>query len=426
MNVDLEQSLDRLARSVGDDVAAERLGGQVHHMVARIRRRRAARRTATGVVGVGAAAAVAVGGVQVFERLGGSPQPVGPATWDAEAWGCGPTPAIPADASDLRIDVDHNATATSGTSLGVDTYVNAAGHAGLTFDAAPTVVLARDDVVVTEPAIVVIRQNSHPPQDILELDLSSCAFDGAPLPDGEYELLVTQTVGTSEGDVELFSSSPVMILGGEPSSSPEPTEPTEPDEPTSSPDDPPATLTPEQADAAEQIEAWIASPVANPDGIMPRCGAEAVLDDGSTPLVLDDPLDGPAIQPDRDGYFQTTATMRTRGDQYVIGNAAGAGATLVLMREGVVVGYQWLDSEDEIDVDLQPGQTLEIPFRGNQLLCDTGEGGTGPALRLPPGTYQATAVVDVMLKEVGVVGGGAESVTRTVPVMSEVFDITLT
>src|SRR5690606_27336785 len=74
MNVDLEQSLDRLARSVGDAVAAERLGGQVHRMVARIRRRRAARRTATGVVGVGAAAAVGVGGVQYLGRES-APQP---------------------------------------------------------------------------------------------------------------------------------------------------------------------------------------------------------------------------------------------------------------------------------------------------------------------------------------------------------------
>src|SRR5690606_7417135 len=57
-----------------------------------------------------------------------------------------------------------------------------------------------------------------------------------------------------------------------------------------------AQLTAEQAAAADQINRWMIEPVANPDQVMPRCGARAVLDDGSTPLVLDHPLARGAIR----------------------------------------------------------------------------------------------------------------------------------
>jgi len=107
MNVDLETSLDQLARSVHDDAVAERMTGQVHQMVAQIRRRRAARYTASGLVSMGTVAAVAVVGVQLAGR-NATPGPVATqpdAT--AVAWpGCGDAaPAAPvADETQMYLE----------------------------------------------------------------------------------------------------------------------------------------------------------------------------------------------------------------------------------------------------------------------------------------------------------------------------------
>lgn len=263
MTLDLRHALDDLARTVHDDAVTDRMTGQVHHMVTRVRRRRAARRTALGAVGAGAAAAVVVGGVQVAERL--RPERVPVATAGPQE----PTPSA-------------------------------------TGSATPT---------------------------------------------------------------------------------PEPTT------------TPPVLARPE-ADAA------LAALLAAPSGEFPACGSEVALDDAA-PLALD-PLQLPTtVRPGED--LSGPVTLRTTDGRSVIGNASGAGATVVLVRDGVVVGRPYRDAEDTTLVDLGPQDGVEQPGAGAATLCT---GTETPGLPLPEGEYTAYAVLEVLLKEVTTADGEASAVTE--------------
>lgn len=65
MTPDLRQGLDALARRIPDDAGVTRLGGDVQGMVAVVRRRRATRHAAQGVVGLAAVAAIVLGGASL-------------------------------------------------------------------------------------------------------------------------------------------------------------------------------------------------------------------------------------------------------------------------------------------------------------------------------------------------------------------------
>src|SRR5690606_1626508 len=172
-----------------------------------------------------------------------------------------------------------------------------------------------------------------------------------------------------------------------------------------------ADLTPEER-AADQIDAWLAAPVANPDWVMPVCGAEAALDDGMPALELDVLADPSALGEPGGTTVPDAVVLKTTEGRYAIGNASPT-ARLVLMVDGVVVGYQFLDSEDLVDVDLAFGETQPFPLRTTTTLCGTGEGGTGEALPLPPGEYTAIATLDLLVKEIG--GPGEEPDSSTYP-----------
>lgn len=459
MNNDLEQALAQMAHSVQDDGTPDRIHGQVRHMVGRIRRRRAARHTATGVVGVGAVAAIAVGGVQlVDDRDDGAASPAAPTPHllDPPQDACGLSLAELGWTGAGPVSLEPYEDAPTGREDGgvsLSTHVVKREDVTLSLDASAPRFVAVDpqtghvvgvpaeDTTGWEPdwaaAVDELGLDEEQAQEFMSsasMPLRDCDADPddlgpeANLDAGTYDIHAMQVLHPEETyqglDTFVAVGGPWSVDVGDADASDDPGSDEQPPPTGEGDDDGRPELTPEQREARDQIEAWKADPVQNPEGVMPRCGAEAVLDDGSTPLVLDPPLGEEALDVSA-GRFESTVTMRTRDGQYVIGNAAGAGATLALMQDGVVVGYQWLDSEDLTQVDLQPEQTLEIPLRGNRSLCGTGEGGQGPELPLPPGTYQAVAVVDVMLKEVGVPGGRAESVTRTVPVMSEPTEVTI-
>lgn len=428
MNVDLEQSLDRLARSVGDAVAAERLGGQVHRMVARIRRRRAARRTATGVVGVGAAAAVVVGGVQYLGRES-APQPPAEPTPDMLVvpvdacgmtlgqlgWtGVGPvgieavegpptgredggvtlaTEVVKHDAVELRLD------ATAPRYVAVDPQtglVTGVPDAGEPFPE-PDWALAGERFGIDDEAL----QTFHVSASMPLRDCDAAPDDFGPdtlLTPGTYEIHAMQVVHPTETYQGLDT---FVAVGG----------PWRIEVPALIGTDVDADLTPEER-AADQIDAWLAAPVANPDWVMPVCGAEAALDDGMPALELDVLADPSALGEPGGTTVPDAVVLKTTEGRYAIGNASPT-ARLVLMVDGVVVGYQFLDSEDLVDVDLAFGETQPFPLRTTTTLCGTGEGGTGEALPLPPGEYTAIATLDLLVKEIG--GPGEEPDGSTYP-----------
>src|SRR5690606_7700146 len=142
MRIDLEQALTDIAASVEDDVVAERLGGRVHHMVTRVRRRRAARHAMQGAVGVGTAAAVAVVGVNVAGTGTGtdsaapttSPGPTQDVVPASRPLACGqaaPEPTTPAVARGLELELTAPSRVAAGDQVTVEGRLHNRGDAAV-------------------------------------------------------------------------------------------------------------------------------------------------------------------------------------------------------------------------------------------------------------------------------------------------------
>ena len=411
MNMDLEQSLAQLAGSVHDADTSARMNGQVRTMVQKIRRRRAARHTATGVVGVGAAAAVVVGGVQLARPDAVQPpatQPTGATQPTSAFTQCGSTPTDPNPGADVTVGivvtpgaVDRDpGTPLTSTPLSVFFEGDLTGFTDLQD---PEVVLTRDGVVVSVPAVVESVQESFPPTYLLTQPLTACdpAAGGALLPPGDYELVALERMTSGTGDaVAVWDREPYTI---------EPTADSEAAPPTSEATPPPdaAGGTPEDA---------LAALLAAPTGTAPTCGARMdTRDDGQPPLVLELALEDRPYAPGE--QITGTVTLTTTEGRLVIGNASAAGARLLLVKDGVIVGTVYRDAEDATLIDVGPEDRLDVALSGAMQLC-TSPMTDAAMLPLPPGTYQAFAVLDVMLKEVQEPNGEAYSITELLPVFS--------
>lgn len=425
MSIDLEDSLAQLARSVGDEVTTARMTGQVHHMVSRVRRRRAARQAAQGAVGIGAVAAVAFGAVQLAGRDATSPAPaatqdaVDPTPQPAECGG--PAPATPAftdeTAATWRLTGDVSPAVPAGRPVEIATRLMDGQSRLVTQGEATAVSLTltavQDGLVVARTTITfsderpgvtvndyVISQES--------LDLVACDSPAA-LPPGDYDLVAQEVLLLADG------RTPVEVIGG-----PWPFTITEVDA-AADPEPEPGTLTEEQLQAQAAVDAILAD--AATWGVdSPGCGW-LVADDPASPLTLtvrSDAATFPAGQ-----LLELEADLTTIDGAHVIGNAGGWAARLVLARDGVVVGATYWDPEDATLVDVGPDSPVTLPLLGGLNVCSRQMTDTfGPAL--PPGTYQAHAVLDVMLKEVTTADGEATSRSDLVRAVSAPFDLTVT
>ena len=417
MSFDLEGELSRLAQSVHDDGAGDRMHGQVRHMVGRIKRRRAARRTATGAVGVGAVAAVALGGMQLAGRPDGSP-PAAPTAGPQTGFGqCGSTITDPNPGADPVVGLDAFVREVSDEGLAPFALLDVSftGQTEAIEDIGEIrMVAARDQVVVSPLATLSGVRESFPPSYSFEQSMVSCE-DGSPL-SGSYEIYALQelSVQDASGLTQVLGGAWVVTIGepsvSGPTAEPEPEPDQEPD-PT--------------ADAQAALDAMVASPVQNPGLLFPRCGTVAVeaLDDGM-PVIELDLVDAELTLPSG-GSHSSTVLLHTTEGAYAIGNAS-PNATLVVLKDGVVVGYQWLDPEGLTDVDLADGQMQEFPVLATMNLCGTGEGGQGPAVPLPAGEYTMMAALDVMMKESGYPGAEPDGRTYTITAVSEPRPLTVT
>jgi hypothetical protein len=415
MSIDLERSLAQLAESVHDEATTARMSDQVHHMVSRIRRRRAARHTATGVVGVAAAGAVAFGGVQLAGRNATQAPPAESAEpTDPVVTGfgeCGSTVVDPIP----DVTWSDGMTASPGPVFqgsGVEPYADVSlswtgDVTGLEIHD-PTMVVAKDGVVVGRTAEIVNVLESYPPIYNFRQQLMSCA-DGSVLAPGDYELYAMEPYTLNGGEPGTLQR-----LGGPwPLTVPDPnaTEPTS--EPTSEPTEP--------TDSQALLDQILATP-AEP-GTFPTCGSSINdLDDGLRPITLDMALNRTAFTAGE--TFSATAELRMSDGGYAIGNASPL-AKLLVLKDGIVVGYQWLDSEDVTSVDLSGGAVVPFEMRASMNLCGTGEGGTGDLLPLPPGQYKAMAELDLALQELQMPGEDAVSTNELVHVVSGAVDITV-
>lgn len=422
MTIDLEQSLARLAQSVHDDGAAERMSGQVRTLVGRIRRRRAARYTANGVVGVAAAGAVVVGGTQLAGVRETAPppavQPVGDGFTRCGALATDPNPEMSWVVS-LRLWTGAADSEGRPDSLPVGVSLEGQTSEVVAVHGEPRVVVTRDDVVVSVPAVIESAtaagaDAAMPSSWSLQQSFASCdpGTFGEPLPGGSYELAALQTVEFGEGGpVDLFTSIPLSLE--EPA--PDPTA-----EPSEGPTDPEADAEGDRdlAQAQATLEAHLAAPSSEP---FPACRS-AVLSRSGDVLALDLALEDRPYA--RSEQVAGEVTVRTVDGRSVIGQAPTSGARLVLTRGGMVVGGTYSDPEDVDLLGLGPEETATVPLYGAMSLCaepltDAAQPG------LPPGVYEAYAVMEVMLKEVTDASGEATSRSDLVLAVSQPVMVTV-
>ncbi|WP_024285827.1 hypothetical protein [Cellulomonas sp. KRMCY2] len=444
MNIDLEDSLAELARSVGDGATA-RMTGQVHRMVSQVRRRRATRYAAQGAVGIGAAAAVAFGGIQLAGRTG-TPDPAATTDpfdvddVDTVRSLCGEpaptTPAVTAEASATwHLTGELSSPVPAGAAVEVSTTLVDGESRLVTQGEATTVSLTlmvvADGVVVAQtttayPDDPAERPGSDPQDYVISRDVHdfiACGSGSAgdALPAGEYTLVAEQALLLADG------TTPVEVTGG-----PWPFTITEAD--------PDAVAEAEAAAAQRAVEAMLAQDQLRAqqavDAILaeaatwgvesPGCGW-AVEADPASPLALTIVSD--ATTSVGGAFLQLEADLTTIDGAHVIGNAGSRVARLVLARNGVVVGATYWDPADSTPVDVGPDSPMTLPLVGHLDVCSRHltqptDNTAGPAL--PPGTYQAHAVLDVMLKEVTTADGEATSRSDLVRAVSEPFDVTVT
>ncbi len=194
----------------------------------------------------------------------------------------------------------------------------------------------------------------------------------------------------SRDDVPGAPQPPTSTATPTTSPTPDPTT-VAPDPTTSEPASNPA-LDPEHAEALARMRALAESPA----GEFPVCGAPATLPEDPGPLALDPVAPLTLASGER---TEATVDLVATADR-VTGGASGSGAVLLVLFDGVVVGGQWTDPESLDPVDLGPGESQETRMLVSAVVCGTGEGGTGPELALPPGDYDAVAVLDVLLESV--------------------------
>ncbi|MBC7305630.1 MAG: hypothetical protein H5T80_01645 [Dietzia sp.] len=414
MRMDLERALADVAASVDDDVTAQRMSGQVRHMVARVRRRRAVRHTAQGVASVGAVAVIGIAATSLGEGSQGRPGPdAPPATSPSDV----PTPGrglsctgdVPAPTTGpLALELAGGLEAEPGQPTAVEGALRNTGgtELDLTGWSMFEVVAVADGRVVGTMAGGGVEDGRLPadgtlrPGDAAELTtttaLASCDDPAVMLAAGEYALVGRLLAGIDGGVVEVVSE-------------PVPFSVTAPEEDVSAPE-PELTLEALLADAVET------------DGPFPVCGTKPWLDDGMPALELD--YVAAASDLVRETTLPGGVVLKTTEGRYAIGNASPL-ARVVLLRDGVVVGYRFLDPEDLVDVDLADGQTQAFDLATTTALCGTGEGGTGPSLPLPAGEYTAIAALDLMVKEIGGPGEEPDGSTYPYTAVSEPVTITI-
>lgn len=212
----LGDRLGALAASVDDGATAVRMTARVRPMVARVRRRRAARRGASGLAVLVAVAAVAVTATQ----LGGGSTPVAA---DDPSLACGSVPPLAGLTSSSYVGtvrVEADGAAVVGGGLDVDAWVQVPvgddlGDATLAGPA--SVLVAVGDAVVAGPATVDLPVGGDllaatSDEAMLSLALTSCGRPGTSLPAGSYTLVVTQRVALSGVEIDLRGSQPLVLV----------------------------------------------------------------------------------------------------------------------------------------------------------------------------------------------------------------------
>lgn len=408
MRIDLEQALHDIATSVQDDVSAEHLSGRVRHLVGRVRRRRAARSTARGAVGVGTAAAVAVVGVNLAGNR--APDTAPPATTfpepgpdlggvqdDVRRLTCGQPAPEPSGAGEgLTLEIDAPHTVAAAAPVAVTGLMRNVGSGTVGLEAGPgvdlEVVAVVDGVVAgtmdsgTSGAGIPVDGRLRPGEATTmttETRLSGCDDPLVRLPEGDYQLIGRAT-WVVDGEPVVLVSDPVPLAVGEHTSDGG-VEPYRPDVGAGAANDPLFAV------AEGVIHGYLADPLVA-EGY-PICGAR--LPQESTDLLVLD-LHLPAALPT--GVRDSATTILTTAEGVTVRpGLETATPGIVFLQDGVVVGGVPRVPEGFWSSPTAFGPDDRFDLRGvlRTELCHDYEITDGVAL--PPGTYGAVAVASVTL-----------------------------
>ena len=408
MKIDLEQALSDLARSVHDDGVTDRMNGQVRTMVGRIRRRRAARQTATGVVSLGAVAGLAVGAGHLWERATSTappasqePEPEEPDTTGQLDLVCGEAvPVAPAIPEHLMISATPTDTSvTAGEPFPVTLLLGTTGTDPVGFDPATPIRYALlDDGVVVAHGDRLMDLDPVAPGETFQLDgelipLEPCAGTIEP---GDYQMVALFPLVEGDGGTQSLLTEPWSMR-----------------------------VTPEPA--AGVADAAIADIIAASDRISAEylfgaCGTRVPVDQDVTFLRID--VDLPPGPYRTGSLIEGAARVYATEGLTVLANAPATAALVVLTRDGVVVGRGGYDPEHVSVVPFTDDNPYPLPAYGQPAVC-TLPGAAISDLGLPPGTYQAYTTLEVALKEVQYPDGTAESYSHIEVARSEPVDVVI-
>lgn len=422
MSIDLQHSLADLAASVYDDALASRLTAQVGPMVGRIRRRRAARATAVGAASMGTVAAMAVGGVALANRTG-DPAP-GPAT-------AAPEPAVhDGEALECGDAVPDRLVSDAALSLAGETPTTVAYGSDLMTTLrwwAPTkqevrYAEARVDLAVAQGGEVVGVASEEWPVDppggdaplsstetgtlgafASRLPVEACGGD-TPLEPGDYQVVATVTLTSGDGETWHASTGPRGLA-------------------ISSAEDALAAAEAEaEAEAAVQ-EIIDASPQVSAEQPFGTCGTVVPEIGADEPMSLELDLDsGTGMQyAPGDLIDSVTILLPTGGRTSVLATLPDIGPTVVLTRDGVVVGRGAPLDDTSSVYDTTPEATV-MYGTGEVLLCSL-PGADAPELDLPPGIYQAYAVMPAALQAITEADGTTHPASDALVLRSQPVDV---
>lgn len=413
MTLDLQHSLTDLARSVADEALTERLTVQVGPMVSRIRRRRAARVATAGTLGIGAVAAAAVAAVALVDP-GGHPAPgpagqtvaTAPVAHDGAPLACGDV--LPDDlVGDPTVAVAGETTANVAADGELLTTLRwwAAGWQTVSYTQAHVdLAVARDDVVVAvaevEPQVPAggvelgRTETGTPGQVAAAVAPEPC--DGEALAPGSYRVVATLTLTAADGTVRTATAGPW-----------------------------PLTLSPAGAGAPSAAEAAVQAILdasADLQAAPGTCGAPVPSLTGDELLALELDLgSGSGMRHASGASVDAVALLTATGGRTVHARLAESGPTVVLARDGVVVGGTLPDGGHAASLSFTDDPR---PFftAGVADICAL-PGEATPRTGLPSGIYQAYAVVPVTIERVIEADGTATETAQTVVVHSLPVDV---
>lgn len=389
MSIDLERSLDELARSVHDDALADRLNGQVYRMVAQIKRRRAARYTGTSVIGMSAAAAVVVGGMQLVDRDGTSP-----VATEAPDPGpvCGADAPTATQTPDLVLEAQIEEAVPYGSPLPLQLFLWNLLSMSVNGYSQVAVSVVQDGVVVgtaeADPVLFGLTDGVDP--TVSELPVTACGGD-TPLGDGDYTLVASVQLDLADGTTRTAVSEPVRFtIGGDPLE--------------------------DDRESQRALEEVLAAAETTTESFG-TCSS-VVEGTAEAPLGLDLALDARTYA---SGEAFTTQVSVRATDATPSGILLTANAPqVVLTRDGVVVARGSVGT-DAVPIDLGADGTTTLEMPAGFFLCSL-PGADAPETPLPAGTYEAYATFTLTFDDPS---ADDEVPWEPVVVRSEPVDVTI-